>query len=162
MDVPANHIRSPDAANHVEVKRSLYGMYLCCPSHHYYNHPTSKVPLVGHSLSDSLHWHSSTLNLQCRWNLPLCLWFLVFYSFLGDAKNQPKPVPLPWNSSRSTLQTFGILCHASSLLPEVWVSSMTTTSKLEPIAERDETTETTDVWRGCRPGKRCGSFNKEV
>ena len=30
----ANHIRSPDAANHVEVKRSLYGMYLCCPSHH--------------------------------------------------------------------------------------------------------------------------------
>lgn len=27
----------------------------------------------------------------------------------------------------------------------VWVSSMTTTSKLEPIAESDETTETTDV-----------------
>lgn len=30
----ANHIRSPDAANHVEVKRSLYRLYLCCPSHH--------------------------------------------------------------------------------------------------------------------------------
>ena len=34
MDVPANHIRSPEGANHVEEKSPLYSMYLCCPSHH--------------------------------------------------------------------------------------------------------------------------------
>lgn len=71
-------MRSPDAANPVEVYKTFIRIIRNQSSH------------LSTSLSDSLHWHSSTLNLQCRWNLPPCLWFLV----ISGCKIQPKPVAL--------------------------------------------------------------------